>query len=199
MTPQIDFNKMGGLAPCIVQDADTDKVLMLAFMNAEALQITLRDKRATFFSRSRQKLWTKGETSGNYLEVVDLIADCDEDTLLLKVKPHGPVCHTGKDTCFSEMNTAQGLGFLEAIILQRKSNPKEGSYTNKLFDGGINAVAQKVGEEAVELVIESKDNHRDKFLNEAADLMYHYLVLLAAKDVKLEEVSAVLRNRHRQG
>ncbi|MBL7846590.1 MAG: bifunctional phosphoribosyl-AMP cyclohydrolase/phosphoribosyl-ATP diphosphatase HisIE [Cyclobacteriaceae bacterium] len=199
MTPQIDFNKMGGLVPCIVQDADTDKVLMLAFMNAEALQITLRDKRATFFSRSRQKLWTKGETSGNYLEVVDLIVDCDQDTLLLKAKPHGPVCHTGKDTCFGEVNTVQGLGFLETIILQRKSNPKEGSYTNKLLNGGINAVAQKVGEEAVELVIEAKDNHRDKFLNEAADLMYHYLVLLAAKDVKLEEVSAVLRDRHKQG
>ncbi len=190
---------MGGLVPCIVQDADTDKVLMLAFMNAEALQITLRDKRATFFSRSRQKLWTKGETSGNYLEVVDLIVDCDQDTLLLKAKPHGPVCHTGKDTCFGEANNAQGLGFLETIILQRKSNPKEGSYTNKLLNGGINAVAQKVGEEAVELVIEAKDNHRDKFLNEAADLMYHYLVLLAAKDVKLEEVSAVLRDRHKQG
>jgi len=197
MTPQLDFTKLGGLVPCVVQDANTEKVLMVAFMNEDAYQKTMTEKRATFYSRSRQRLWTKGETSGNYLAVVDSVADCDGDTLLLKVKPQGPVCHTGADTCFKETNNPQGLGFLEEIIRQRKSTPKEGSYTNKLLNAGINGIAQKVGEEAVELVIEAKDDHREKFLGEAADLFYHVLVLLAAKGVKLNEVVGVLQSRHK--
>lgn len=182
--------------PCVVQDLNTDKVLMVAFMNEEAYKKTMAEKRATFYSRSRQRLWTKGESSGNYLTVAETIADCDGDTLLLKVRPGGPVCHTGKDTCFNESNQGRGLGFLEEIIRNRKSSPKEGSYTNKLLNAGINGIAQKVGEEAVELVIEAKDNHKEKFLGEAADLLYHVLVLLAAKDVKLDEVVSVLQARH---
>lgn len=189
---------MNGLVPCIVQDAATDKVLMLAFMNEEAFAKTKQEKRATFFSRSRQRLWTKGETSGNHLDVVDMIADCDQDTVLLKVKPSGPVCHTGKDTCFAEVNQSRGFGFLEEVIAERQRNPKAGSYTNQLLSGGINKIAQKVGEEAVELVIESKDDDKGKFLNEAADLMYHFIVLLTAKNCRLDEVSGVLRARHSQ-
>lgn len=196
MTTSLDFQKMNGLLPCVVQDADTHKVLMVAFMNEEALQKTIAEKRATFYSRTRKQLWTKGETSGNFLHVVDLITDCDNDAVLLKVKPTGPTCHTGKDTCFNESNQAPGLAFLEKVILDRQQNPKAGSYTNKLLDGGINAMAQKVGEEAVELVIESKDDNREKFLGEAADLMYHTLVLLAAKNCRLEDVVSVLRGRH---
>ncbi len=196
MTP--DFSKLNGLAPCIVQDAETEKVLMLAFMNPEAYARTVTDRRATFYSRSRQKLWTKGETSGHFLHVKEIMLDCDRDTILLKVTPDGPVCHTGKDTCFDEANTSHGLRFLEEIIQERKQNPQEGSYTNRLLAGGISGIAQKVGEEAVELVIEAMGNHRDRLVNEAADLVYHFLVLLAAKEVNLEEVSAVLRNRHRE-
>lgn len=197
MDSKPDFAKLNGLVPCIVQDGETGKVLMLAFMNEEAYERTMTERRATFYSRSRGQLWTKGETSGHYLTVDEIILDCDRDTLLLKVTPNGPVCHTGQDTCFSEPNEAAGLSFLEQIIHERKQHPKEGSYTNRLLEEGINRIAQKVGEEAVELVIEAKDNHRDRFLNEAADLMYHYLVLLAAKDVTLEEVTSVLRGRHR--
>ncbi len=189
---------MNGLVPCIVQDAETNKVLMLAFMNEEAFQKTNQEKRAVFYSRSRQRLWTKGETSGNNLDVVDLIGDCDQDTMLLKVKPAGPVCHTGKDTCFGEKNRSTGFEFLEEVIAERKKNPKAGSYTNQLLSGGINKIAQKVGEEAVELVIESKDDDKGKFLNEAADLMYHFIVLLNAKNCSLDEVSGVLRARHNQ-
>nr|MCU0356519.1 bifunctional phosphoribosyl-AMP cyclohydrolase/phosphoribosyl-ATP diphosphatase HisIE [Cyclobacteriaceae bacterium] len=169
---------------------------MLGFMNEEAYQKTISEKRVTFFSRSKQRLWTKGETSGNYLEVNSIASDCDNDTLLIKVKPTGPVCHTGSDTCFNESNTTWGLHQLEEVIASRKENPKEGSYTTSLFQSGINKVAQKVGEEAVELIIEAKDNNRDLFLNEAADLMYHFLVLLAAKDFTLREVEAVLTKRH---
>ncbi len=193
---QLNFNKLNGLIPCIVQDATTNVVLMLGFMNSEAFTKTLKEKKVTFFSRSKQRLWTKGETSGNYLELVDIIKDCDDDTLLIKAKPKGPSCHTGADTCFNEKNEAKGISFLEDIITDRKKNPKSGSYTNTLFDSGINKVAQKVGEEAVELIIEAKDNNKDLFVNEAADLMYHYLVLLAAKGVKLSEVESVLRQRH---
>lgn len=192
----VDFEKLNGLVPCVVQDAVTHKVLMLGFMNKEALQKTLAEKRITFFSRSKQRLWTKGETSGNFLELVDVLQDCDNDTLLIKAKPSGPVCHTGSDTCFNEYNTPAGLAFLEALIKERKQNPKAGSYTNSLFDAGINKIAQKVGEEAVELVIEAKDNNRDLFVNEAADLMYHYLVLLTAKNISLDDVIAVLQQRH---
>lgn len=193
---ELNFNKMNGLLPCVVQDAQTEKVLMLGFMNKEAYQKTIDEKKVTFFSRSKERLWTKGETSGNYLEVVTMIPDCDLDTLLIKAKPRGVVCHTGADTCFQEKNQKAGLGFLEVVIDERKRNPKSGSYTNHLFNHGINKIAQKVGEEAVELVIEAKDNDRNRFLNEAADLMYHYLVLLSAKGYSTADVEQVLRERH---
>lgn len=195
-TAALDFKKLNGLLPCVVQDATTQKVLMLGFMNEEALAHTIKSKRVTFFSRSKQRLWTKGETSSNYLNLVDIKADCDADTLLITANPQGPACHTGADTCFNEKNTVAGLEFLEQIITHRKANPKAGSYTNSLFDSGINKIAQKVGEEAVELVIEAKDNNRNLFIGEAADLMYHYLVLLAAKDVPLKDVIALLQERH---
>lgn len=193
----LDFNKSNGLIPCIVQDAQTSVVLMLGYMNEEALQKTIAEKRITFFSRTKQRLWTKGETSGNYLSLIEIKQDCDNDTLLIKAKPNGPVCHTGDDTCFAEKNSNHGLSFLENIIQERKSNPKKDSYTNKLLDSGINKVAQKVGEEAVELIIEAKDDNKELFLNEAADLMYHYLVLLAAKGYSLEDVVQVLKQRHK--
>lgn len=193
----LDFKKSNGLIPCIVQDSLTHVVLMLGYMNDEALQKTLTEKKLTFYSRSKQRLWTKGETSGNFLHLVDVFQDCDNDTLLFKVKPVGPVCHTGTDSCFNQKNETQGLEFLETIIQQRKLNPKEGSYTNQLLNSGINKVAQKVGEEAVELVIEAKDNNRDLFLGEAADLMYHYLILLAAKGHSLSDVVSVLKQRHK--
>ncbi len=196
MEKELNFAKLNGLIPCVIQDASTEKVLMLGFMNEEALAKTKTDKRVTFFSRSKQRLWTKGETSGNFLELVEIITDCDNDTLLIRVKPKGPGCHTGADTCFQEKNKKPGIGFLDDVIQERKKNPKAGSYTNRLLDSGINKVAQKVGEEAVELVIEAKDNDREKFLGEAADLMYHYLVLLAAKNYNLEDVVKVLKARH---
>jgi len=195
MNSKPDFSKLNGLVPCVVQDAETDKVLMLAFMNEAALAKTQAEKRATFYSRSRQKLWTKGETSGHYLTVKEMILDCDSDAILLKVIPNGPVCHTGQDTCFNERNETAELNFLERTIRERKIHPRKGSYTNQLFDEGINKIAQKVGEEAVELIIEAKDNNRDLLLNEAADLMYHFLVLLAAKDVTLDDVTQVLKSR----
>ncbi len=191
-----DFNKNNGLIPCIIQDNSTLKVLMLGYMNEEALAKTQSEKRVTFFSRTKGRLWTKGETSGNFLEVIDIIADCDADTLLIKAKPTGPVCHTGSDTCFNESNQSFELKELEATIQSRKANPKEGSYTTSLFQAGINKVAQKVGEEAVELVIESKDENDELFLGEAADLMYHFLVLLAAKNKNLSDVERVLKMRH---
>ena len=194
---KLDFAKSNGLIPCIVQDAETQSVLMLGYMNKEALEKTFSEKRLTFFSRTKNRLWTKGETSGNFLTLVDCLMDCDQDTLLFKVNPKGPVCHTGTDTCFNEKNEPTGLGFLEAIIQERKANPKAGSYTNQLLESGMNKIAQKVGEEAVELVIEAKDNNKDLFLGEAADLMYHYQVLLAAKGFKLADVLKVLRARHK--
>ncbi|HRJ28373.1 MAG TPA: bifunctional phosphoribosyl-AMP cyclohydrolase/phosphoribosyl-ATP diphosphatase HisIE [Cyclobacteriaceae bacterium] len=192
-----NFDKGNGLIPCIIQDSETNMVLMLGYMNKEAYQKTISEKRVTFFSRSKQQLWTKGETSGNYLELIAVRADCDNDTLLLKAKPTGPVCHTGADTCFNERNESWRLQLLEKLIQDRKANPKSGSYTTSLFESGINKVAQKVGEEAVELVIEAKDQDKSKFLNEAADLMYHFLVLLAAKNVSLTEVEHILKERHR--
>lgn len=192
----INFSKLNGLVPAIVQDARTNKVLMLGFMNEEAYQKTLLDKRVTFYSRSKQRLWTKGETSGNFLELADILLDCDQDTLLIKAYPKGPACHTGADTCFNEANDDWNLSSLEAIIQDRKVNPQKGSYTNKLLDSGINKVAQKVGEEAVELVIEAKDDNKDLFLGEASDLLYHYLVLLTAKGYTLDEVLDVLKKRH---
>lgn len=193
---QIDFSKADGLVPCIVQDADSNMVLMLGFMNQDALQKTLSEKKVTFFSRSKQRLWTKGETSGNFLQIVDILLDCDNDTLLIKARPEGPVCHTGADTCFNETNGGWSLAALEKVIGERKANPKPGSYTASLLTAGINKIAQKVGEEAVELVIEAKDDNKELFLNEAADLMYHYLVLLQAKGHSLAEVQAVLKARH---
>jgi phosphoribosyl-AMP cyclohydrolase / phosphoribosyl-ATP pyrophosphohydrolase len=194
----LDFAKYAdGLMPAIVQDIVSNKVLMLGFMNQEALAKTNAEGRVTFFSRSKQRLWTKGETSNNYLLVKEIITDCDNDTLLIKAIPAGPVCHTGADTCFSENNTSFSIQKLEAIIADRKSNPSNASYTSSLFAKGINKVAQKVGEEAVELVIESKDDDKEKFLGEAADLLFHYLILLQAKGYGLTDVEAVLASRHK--
>jgi phosphoribosyl-AMP cyclohydrolase / phosphoribosyl-ATP pyrophosphohydrolase len=197
MINNIDFSKMNGLVPCVVQDSTTNKVLMVAFMNEEAYEKTKREKKVTFYSRSKKRLWTKGETSGNTLELVAILQDCDNDTLLIKANPKGPVCHTGADTCFSEANESWNLSRLEDLIKDRKLNPKKGSYTTSLFESGLNKIAQKVGEEAVELVIEAKDSNKDLFLNEAADLMYHYLVLLQAKNCSLKDVKDVLRKRHK--
>lgn len=193
---KIQFDKLNGIVPCVVQDTNTRTVLMLGFMTEEALRKTITERRVTFYSRSKKRLWTKGESSGHYLELDDIKLDCDNDTLLVSVRPNGPTCHTGADTCFNQPNLAQGPAFLEKIIADRKKNPKSGSYTNTLLSSGINKIAQKVGEEAVELVIESKDNNRDLFLGEAADLLYHYMVLLAAKEVSLEDVTRVLHQRH---
>ena len=195
---QIDFNKYNdGLAPAIVQDYDTHKVLMLGFMNDEALQKTEQTGKVTFYSRSKKRLWTKGEESGNFLELKSIAADCDKDTLLIKAHPTGPVCHTGADTCWSERNHNEDfLFYLEDIIrLRRQASPDE-SYVARLLAKGINKVAQKVGEEAVELVIEAKDNNKDLFLGEAADLLFHYLLLLNAKDYKLHDVIDILQKRH---
>jgi phosphoribosyl-ATP pyrophosphohydrolase/phosphoribosyl-AMP cyclohydrolase len=192
-----DFSKYtDGLVPAIVQDAVSNKVLMLGFMNNEALEKTKAGGKVTFFSRSKQQLWTKGETSNNFLLVKEIISDCDNDTLLIKASPTGPVCHTGADTCFNESNAVFTLTTLERIIADRKQHPVEISYTSSLFAKGINKIAQKVGEEAVELVIESKDDNKEKFLDEAADLIYHFLVLLQAKDINLSEVTDVLEKRH---
>lgn len=185
------------LLPCIVQDATTWRVLMVGYMNRDAYEKTLAENRVTFYSRSKQRLWTKGETSGNYLEVVEIITDCDNDTLLIKAKPAGPVCHTGSDTCFGEINEKRMLDRLEEIIHSRRENPEQGSYTSKLFEQGINRIAQKVGEEAVEVVIASKDEDENRFLNEAADLLYHFLVLLASRNKKLNDVEAILEGRHK--
>ena len=193
----INFSKQEGLVPCVIQDVKTLRVLMLGFMNDEAYQKTLQEKKVTFFSRSKQRLWTKGETSGNFLHLVDIAIDCDNDTLLIKVNPEGPVCHTGADTCFNEKNERWDLAALEQIIQDRKNNPTQASYTTSLIQKGINKVAQKVGEEAVELIIEAKDNNTELFLNEAADLMYHYLVLLAAKNHSLDDVLTVLKKRQK--
>ncbi|MEO6455044.1 MAG: bifunctional phosphoribosyl-AMP cyclohydrolase/phosphoribosyl-ATP diphosphatase HisIE [Ginsengibacter sp.] len=194
----IDFKKYDdGLVPAIVQDANTNIVLMLGFMNEEALQKTLDTKLVTFFSRTKNQLWTKGESSKNYLHLVAIKTDCDNDTLLIKANPDGPVCHTGADTCFDEKNIDKNfLSELEKIISDRKENPSEQSYTSQLFKKGINTMAQKVGEEAVELVIEAKDNDPVKFKDEAADLLFHYLILLKAKGFNLYDVIEVLRARH---
>ncbi len=193
-----DFSKYtDGLVPAIVQDAISGKVLMLGFMNEEAFSKTNAEGKITFYSRTKQRLWTKGETSNNFLFVNEIIADCDNDTLLIRASPTGPVCHTGADTCFNESNSSFSLEKLERIIVDRKNNPTDSSYTSSLFAKGINKIAQKVGEEAVELVIESKDDNKEKFLGEAADLLYHYLVLLKAKNYKLEDVVNVLAQRHK--
>lgn len=198
MNVKPDFSKYAdGLVPAIVQDAETFTVLMLGFMNDEALNKTLETKQVTFYSRTKQRLWTKGETSNNFLRLVDIKSDCDNDTLLIKVNPDGPVCHSGSDTCFNEENTSEDFLFkLEKIITDRKENSNETSYTSSLFKKGINAVAQKVGEEAIELVIEAKDNDPERFKNEAADLLFHYLVLLQAKDFTLNDIVTVLKERY---
>jgi phosphoribosyl-ATP pyrophosphohydrolase/phosphoribosyl-AMP cyclohydrolase len=193
----VDFQKTGGLIPVVVQDASTKTVLMLAYMNAEALEKTQKEGRLTFFSRSKNRLWTKGETSGNFLNLVALQLDCDNDTILALVNPQGPSCHRGTDTCFDTRNEGEFIPYLEKVIQQRRDQPDDKSYTSSLFQKGINKVAQKVGEEAVELVIEAKDDDKTLFLNEAADLLYHYLVLLAAKGYEWEEVMTILRDRHR--
>ena len=191
----IDFDKGNGLVPVIIQDTNTLEVLMLGYMNEEAYQKTQTEKRVTFYSRSKNRLWTKGEESGNFLNVVDIQLDCDSDTLLIKAIPSGPTCHTGSTSCFKE-ETAKGFLYqLESTIQQRIDENAEDSYTNKLFRRGINKVAQKVGEEAVELVIEAKDDNDALFKNEAADLLYHYLILLKAKGTNLEEIEEVLKGR----
>jgi phosphoribosyl-ATP pyrophosphohydrolase/phosphoribosyl-AMP cyclohydrolase len=196
---QLDFDKTGGLIPAVVQDAATGKVLMLGYMDRQAYEKTRTEGTVTFYSRSKGRLWTKGETSGNFLRVKEMIADCDGDTLLVKADPAGPVCHTGADTCFGEKNTGKAtfLDYLKEVIRSRRHNPSEKSYTASLFAKGLNKVAQKVGEEAVELVIEAKDNNDELFKNEAADLLFHYLVLLEQKNVDLDQVIDVLRQRHK--
>lgn len=197
---KVDFSKYtDGLVPAIVQDDITGKVLMLGFMNEEALAKTQELKKVTFFSRSKNRLWTKGEESGNFLLLKSISSDCDDDSLLIKVNPVGPVCHTGADTCWGEKNSNSNFIFqLEQIIADRKNNPSEKSYTSSLFEKGINKIAQKVGEEAVELVIESKDNDANLFKNEAADLLFHYLILLQAKGHSLSEIQDILISRHQK-
>ncbi len=195
----IDFNKnKDGLVPAIIQDAITKNVLMLGYMNQEALDKTIATKKVTFFSRTKNRLWTKGEESGNVLHLVDYKLDCDSDTLLISVNPEGPTCHKGTDTCWAEDNTAS-FGFLstlEKIIEERKNSANgESSYVASLFEKGINKMAQKVGEEAVEVVIEAKDNNDELFLNESADLLFHYLILLQAKGFKLNDIVDVLKSR----
>lgn len=195
---QVNFSKYPDqLVPAIVQDAQTKMVLMLGFMNEEALKQTEESGKVTFFSRSKGRLWTKGEESGNFLMLKNIAVDCDNDTLLIKADPVGPVCHTGADTCWNEENTQQDfLPYLEKVIAERRVLPVEESYIAKLFSRGINKLAQKVGEEAVEVVIEAKDNNDHLFLEESADLLFHYLMLLQAKGFTLKDVTGVLRERH---
>lgn len=195
---KIDFTKSpDGLVPAIVQDNTTNIVLMLGYMNTEAFEKTQKERRVTFFSRSKKRLWTKGEESGNFLNVDTMLIDCDSDSILIKATPLGPTCHTGSDTCFNEKNTpVDFLSRLEQIINDRKNNPNDKSYTSSLFAKGINKIAQKVGEEAIELVIEAKDTNADLFKNEAADLLFHYLILLSAKGYNLTEITNVLHSRH---
>ena len=196
---EIDFKKyQDGLVPAVIQDAISKNVLMLGFMNEEAYSKTLETKKVTFYSRSKQRLWTKGEESGNYLNLVEIINDCDNDTLLIKVNPVGPVCHKGTDTCWNEKNEKNFLFQLEDLIERKRSESPETSYTASLFKKGINKIAQKVGEEAIETVIEAKDNNDDLFLNESADLLFHYLILLQAKNFKLQDIIEVLEKRNKK-
>ena len=196
---KIDFQKNNGLVPAIIQDNSSNKILMLGYMNEESYNKTIDTGKVTFFSRSRQQLWTKGETSGNFLLLRKILIDCDNDTLLIKAIPTGPVCHTGNDTCFNEINKNEEpfLFSLEKIIADRKNNPTVESYTSSLFKKGINKIAQKVGEEATEVVIEAIDNNRIRLKEETADLFYHLLVLLQAKDIPLSEINEVLEKRHK--
>lgn len=204
---RIDFTKNNGLIPAIIQDNETKTVLMLGYMNQEALDKTLETQKVTFFSRSKNRLWTKGEESGNFLNLVSIKNDCDDDTLLIQVNPVGPTCHTGSDTCWQEENNSN-YGFLsklENTIQERKMEAQidsslrqnDNSYVISLFEKGINKIAQKVGEEAVEVVIEAKDNNNDLFLSESADLLFHYLILLQAKGFKLNDVVDVLKSREK--
>lgn len=197
----IQFSKYAdGLVPAIIQDSITGKVLMLGFMNQEAIDATLSQQKVTFFSRSKNRLWTKGEESGNFLEYISMALDCDQDSILIQAKPVGPVCHTGTDTCWGETNTASSLVFLntlEEVIASRKNEAPESSYVASLFQKGINKIAQKVGEEAVETVIEAKDNNDALFIGEAADLLFHYLILLQAKGFNLTDITNELKKRHK--
>ena len=197
---KLDFDKMGGLLPAIIQDADTGKVLMLGFMNEQAYQATQETGKVTFFSRTRNCLWTKGETSGHFLHVVSVLVDCDNDTLLVKARPEGAVCHTGQDTCFGESNEQEPLMFLKYLqdfIERRYKEMPEGSYTTSLFRDGINRMAQKVGEEAVETVIEATNGTDDRLVYEASDLIYHLIVLLTSKGLRREDLAKELKKRHK--
>ncbi|MDR1601430.1 MAG: bifunctional phosphoribosyl-AMP cyclohydrolase/phosphoribosyl-ATP diphosphatase HisIE [Tannerella sp.] len=195
----LNFGKLGGLIPAVIQDAQTGRILMLGFMNEEAYRKTVETKKVTFFSRTKQRLWTKGETSGNFLHTVEILADCDRDTLLIKVRPDGPVCHTGNDTCFGETN-GEGLSFLACLqdfIERRHREMPEGSYTTALFNDGVNRMAQKVGEEAVETVIEATNGTDERFIYEASDLIYHLMVLLTSKGYRLDDIARELKKRHK--
>lgn len=198
-TMQLDFDKMGGLVPAIIQDDVTQKVLMLGFMNEEALRKTLETGRVTFFSRTKGRLWTKGEESGHFLLVKSVQKDCDNDTLLIKATPCGPVCHTGADTCFGETNSNDMafITYLQDFIERRKTEMPEGSYTTSLFNSGINRMAQKVGEEAVETVIEATNGSDDRLIYEASDLLYHLIVLLTSKGYRIEDLARELKKRHK--
>lgn len=199
MDMEIDFEKMNGLVPAIIQDNRTLKVLMLGFMNEEALQKTLSTKKVTFYSRSRKCLWTKGETSGNYLNVVSVKCDCDNDTLLIRAIPDGPVCHTGANTCWNESNTPNPLAFLSTLqdfIEKRREEMPEGSYTTSLFKDGINRMAQKVGEEALETVIEAVNGSNERLIYEASDMFYHLIVMLTEKGIRIERIAEELQKRH---
>ena len=195
----LDFEKMGGLIPAIVQDNNTKKVLMLGFMNEEAVEQTLQTGKVVFFSRTKNRLWMKGETSGNTLSVVSITPDCDNDTLLIKAIPAGPVCHTGTDTCFGEKNQEDimFLKYLQNFIVRRRQEMPEGSYTTTLFQKGINRMAQKVGEEAVETVIEATNGTEDRLVYEASDLIYHLIVLLTSKGLRIEDLARELQKRHK--
>lgn len=200
----LDFEKSDGLIPAIIQDADNFQVLMLGYMNKEALQTTLEEERVTFYSRSKERLWTKGETSGNYLELVDIQQDCDDDTLLVLAHPQGPTCHTGEQSCFHQKtfkpkNSLSFLDDLEQLVISRKKEMPEGSYTTSLFKKGVDQIAQKVGEEAVETVIEAKNEKKKKFIGEVADLIFHLIVLLVEKGVPLKKVIKKLKKRHQKG
>ncbi len=198
----IDFNKMGGLVPAIIQDASTLKVLMLGYMNEEAYKKSVETGKVTFWSRTRQTLWTKGETSGNFLNVVGIKNDCDNDTLLITVRPEGPVCHTGTDTCWGEKNDKNPLLFLSELsdfIEKRHEEMPEGSYTTSLFKDGLNRMAQKVGEEALELVIEATNGTNERLIYEGSDMLYHLIVLLTSKGLRIEDLAAELAERHNPG
>ena len=199
MDMELNFEKMGGLVPAIIQDNNTGKVLMLGFMNEEAYKKTVETGKVTFYSRTRQQLWTKGETSGNFLQVVNILQDCDQDTLLIKAIPSGPVCHTGADTCFGDRNheDIMFLKYLQNFIERRRQEMPEGSYTTSLFQKGVNRMAQKVGEEAVETVIEATNGTEDRLIYEASDLIYHLIVLLTSKGLRIEDLARELERRHK--